>query len=113
MKKDKQRLSEPRQSSRETLRHVLARYSNTGSRNGFPPAKLHLESDRSPNREQFLQSKRQGMGSTKPIVALLKPVKGDQYGIPDFSCRRINDGALLANYSGLFETARMVTDNCK
>ena len=44
---------------------------------------------------------------------LTKNGKGAKYGIPDFSCRRINDGALLANYSGLFETARMVTDNCK
>jgi hypothetical protein len=52
------------------------------------------------------------MGSTKPIVALLKRVKGDQYGIPDFSCGRSNDGAVRADHRGLFETARMVTDNC-
>jgi hypothetical protein len=34
------------------------------------------------------------------------------YGIPDFSCRRINDGALRSNHRGLFEAARMVTANC-
>ena len=52
------------------------------------------------------------MRSTKLIVALLKPVKGDQYGIPDFSCGRIDDGAVRADHRGLLETARMVTDNC-
>jgi hypothetical protein len=46
------------------------------------------------------------------MVALLNTHKGADYGIPDFSCRRINDGALRANHSGLFETARMVKANC-
>ena len=62
--------------------------------------------------EQVLQSKRQGTRSTKLIVALLNPVKGDTYGIPDFNCRRIDDGTLRTNHIGLSETARMVTDNC-
>ena len=59
--------------------------------------------------EQVLQSKRQGTRSIKLIVALLNPVKGDQYGIPDFSCRRSSDGALRADHRWLPETARMVT----
>jgi hypothetical protein len=42
------------------------------------------------------------------MVALLNTHKGANYGIPDFSCRRINDGAVRTNHSGLFETARMV-----
>ncbi len=46
------------------------------------------------------------------MVALLNTHKGANYGIPDFSCGRINDGAVRANHSGLFETARMVTANC-
>jgi hypothetical protein len=46
------------------------------------------------------------------MVALLNTHKGVKYGIPDFSCRRINDGAVRANHSGLFETARMVTAKC-
>jgi hypothetical protein len=46
------------------------------------------------------------------MVALLNTHKGANYGIPDFSCCRINDGAVRANHSGLFETARMVTANC-
>ena len=54
---------------------MLARSSNAGIRNGFTPAKLHLESDRSPSREQFLQSKTQGMWSAKPTVRLPKPNK--------------------------------------
>jgi hypothetical protein len=54
---------------------VFARSSNAGIRNGFTSAKLHLWSDRSPSRKQFLQSKRQGMRSTKPIVGLPKPKK--------------------------------------
>jgi hypothetical protein len=58
--------------------------------------------------EQFLQSKRQGMRSGKRIVALRKPGKGGNYGIPDFGCCRIDDWALRANYCRLFETARMV-----
>ena len=41
-----------------------------------------------------------------------KAKKGDNHGIPDFSCRRINDGALRTNYRGLLETARMVKANC-
>ena len=40
----------------------------------------------------FCKVKPQGMRSTKLIVALLNRVKGDQYGIPDFSCGRIDDG---------------------
>ena len=60
--------------------------------------------------EQFLQSKRQGTPSTKRQVALSRP-QGITYGIPDCSCRRIDDGALRADHSGLFETARMVTAN--
>jgi len=43
---------------------------------------------------------------------LTKAHKEDNYGVPDLSCRRINDGALRANHSGLFETARMVIANC-
>ena len=58
--------------------------------------------------EQVLQSKRQGRRSTKLIAALLNPVKGDQYGIPDFSCGGLDDGALRADHRGLFETARVV-----
>jgi hypothetical protein len=42
-----------------------------------------------------------------------KAHQGDDYGVPDFSCGRSNDGALRADHSGLFETARMVTANCK
>ena len=40
-----------------------------------------------------------------------KAQKRDNYGIPDFSCGRIDDGAVRADHHGLFETARMVTDN--
>jgi hypothetical protein len=39
---------------------------------------------------------------------ITKPGKGGNYGIPDFTCRRIDDWALRANYCRLFETARMV-----
>jgi hypothetical protein len=39
------------------------------------------------------------------MLALLIIHKGANYGIPDFSCRRINDGDLRGNHSGLFETA--------
>lgn len=39
---------------------------------------------------------------------LTKAHKGDDYGLPDFDGRRINDRALCANHRGLFETARMV-----
>jgi hypothetical protein len=46
------------------------------------------------------------------MVGLLNTRKGVNYGVPDFSRRRIDDGALRANHSGLFETARMVTANC-
>jgi hypothetical protein len=63
--------------------------------------------------EQVLQSKSQEMWSTKLIVALLNRVKGDQYGIPDFSCGRIDDGSVRADHRGLFETAGMVIDNCR
>jgi hypothetical protein len=35
--------------------------------------------------------------------------KGAKYGIPDSSCRRINNGALRGNHRWLPETARMVT----
>jgi len=75
-------------------RLILGRWENSC----FPP-------------EQFLQSKRQGTPSTKPMVALPKPIKEISYGIPDFSWGRSNDGALRANHSGLSETARMVTAN--
>ena len=37
--------------------------------------------------------------------------KRGRYGIPNFSCCRIDDGALRADHSGLFKTARMVTAN--
>jgi hypothetical protein len=47
------------------------------------------------------------------MVALLTPVKEVTYGVPDFSCGRIDDGALRADHSGLFKTARMVTANQK
>ena len=46
------------------------------------------------------------------MVGLLNTRKRDNYGVPDLSRRRIDDGAVRANYSGLFETARMVTANC-
>lgn len=42
---------------------------------------------------------------------LTKTGKGAQYGIPDSSCRRSNDGALRADYRRLPETARMVIIN--
>jgi hypothetical protein len=45
----------------------------------------------------------------RPVI---KTDKGAKYGIPDSSCRRINDGALRADHNRLFETARMVTANC-
>ena len=35
------------------------------------------------------------------------------YGVPNLNCRRISDGALCADYRGLFETPRMVSPNCK
>ena len=41
-----------------------------------------------------------------------KAGQGGNYGVPDFTCRRINDGALRGNHRGLFETARMVKANC-
>jgi hypothetical protein len=40
---------------------------------------------------------------------LTKAHKGANYGIPDFTYRRIDDGALRANHSGLSKAARMVT----
>jgi len=43
------------------------------------------------------------------MSALSKSIKEISYGIRDFSCRRIDDGTLRANHSGLFEPARMVT----
>ena len=39
-----------------------------------------------------------------------KAHKGAKYGIPDLSCRRINDGALRAHHSRLSETIGMVND---
>jgi hypothetical protein len=42
---------------------------------------------------------------------LTKAHKGAKYGIPNSSCRRINDGALCADHRRLPETARMVTLN--
>jgi hypothetical protein len=36
---------------------------------------------------------------------LIKTGKGAKYGIPDSSCRRINDGALRADHSGLLKAA--------
>ena len=39
---------------------------------------------------------------------VIKAKQGHNDGIPDFSRRRINDGALRANHRGLFEAARMV-----
>jgi len=51
------------------------------------------------------------MRSTKPILTLLKQVKGDNYGIPDISRRRSNDGALRVHHNRVFETARVVTSN--
>jgi hypothetical protein len=36
---------------------------------------------------------------------LTKTGKGANYGIPDSSCRRINDGALRADHSGLLKAA--------
>ena len=43
---------------------------------------------------------------------LTKAGKGVNYGIPDISWRRRDDGALRSNHRGLFKTARMVTVNC-
>jgi hypothetical protein len=60
---------------------------------------------RLPQPAQFLQSKTQETRSTKPILTLLKQIKGDNYGIPDPSWRRRDDGALRSYYRGLFETA--------
>jgi hypothetical protein len=40
-----------------------------------------------------------------------KARQGDNYGVPDFSCRCINDGALRANHNRLLEAARMVKAN--
>jgi hypothetical protein len=61
--------------------------------------------------EQFLQSKRQGTRSTKPLVGLPKPNQGGNYGIPDFNWCRLDDGAVRANHSGLSKATRMVTAN--
>ena len=57
---------------------------------------------------QFLQSKRQGTWSARRVAVLLKAHKGDNYGTPDSSCRRSNDGALRTDHSGLLKAARMV-----
>jgi hypothetical protein len=55
------------------------------------------------------QNAKDGQHETHPH--LTKSGKGDNYGIPDSSCRRINDGALRVDHSRLPETARMVTIN--
>ena len=62
-----------------------------------------------PQPEQFLQSKRQGTRSGETWHRVTKTGKGAKYGIPDSSCRRINDGALRADHGGLPGTTRMVT----
>lgn len=59
---------------------------------------------------QFLQSKSQFTRSAEFIVAVITFTKGGPYGIPSFSCCRVNDGALRANHSGLLKAARMVTN---
>jgi hypothetical protein len=38
-----------------------------------------------------------------------KVQKGVNHGIPDFTCGRIDDGAVRADHRGLLKTARMVT----
>ena len=40
-----------------------------------------------------------------------KPRQGDNYGVPDFSCSCINDGALRADHNWLLEATRMVIAN--
>ena len=57
---------------------------------------------------KFCEAKRKERGARDPSPPY-KGHKGAKYGIPDSSCRRINDGALRADHSGLPETARMVT----
>jgi hypothetical protein len=58
----------------------------------------------------FCEGKAKKRGARDPSPPY-KGYKGAKYGIPDSSCRRINDGALRADHRGLPETARMVTIN--
>jgi hypothetical protein len=56
----------------------------------------------------FCKAKGKERGARDPSPRY-KAHKGAKYGISDFSCRRINNGALRADHRRLPETARMVT----
>jgi hypothetical protein len=58
----------------------------------------------------FCKAKGKKRGARNP-TSPYQTLKGANYGIPDFSYRRIDDGALRADHSGLSETARMVIAN--
>jgi hypothetical protein len=58
----------------------------------------------------FCKAKGKERGAREPSSSY-KRYKGANYGIPDCSCRRSNDGALRANHRRLPETGRMVTVN--
>src|SRR5215472_5197283 len=58
----------------------------------------------------FCKAKAKERGAADPLRPY-KAQEGANYGIPDFSCRRSNDGTLRADHNRLFETARMVTAN--
>lgn len=58
-------------------------------------------------QNNFCKAKDKERGAPDPLRPY-KAHKGTNYGIPDLSCRRSNDGALCVNHSRLPETARMV-----
>ena len=62
-------------------------------------------------QSNFCKAKAKKRGAREPSPPY-KAHKGAKYGIPDSNGRRIDDGALRGNHSGLFETARMVKANC-